>query len=272
MALTPRQRDALILAEQRTRAEVRDRLVAYATRLWGGMGSWRDADVDRFVEQVAPRVLAGRTSVARLTDAYIATVTEGAPGPLIDVEGVRTGVGVEDTYRRPATQLYTSLSQGAPLEVAQAAALARLASLVATDLQLAQRAQARRSMRSAPRVEAFRRTLTGGENCALCVIASTQRYWKGDLLPIHPGCDCGVEPLGRSEHRDQVINRSLLESTHDQIASRLEQGSDRAARWLDGSNPRSDYLDLIVTRDHGEYGPTLAWRGQHFTGPGDIAA
>jgi hypothetical protein len=32
------------------------------------------------------------------------------------------------------------------------------------------------------------------------------------------------------------------------------------------------YRDLIVTHHHGELGPVLAVRGQHFDGPGSIAA
>lgn len=34
-----------------------------------------------------------------------------------------------------------------------------------------------------------------GNACDLCDLASGQRYTRGDLMPIHDGCGCGVEPL-----------------------------------------------------------------------------
>lgn len=191
MPLSPSDRARLIATEQRVRAEIRDRLVAYATTMWGGMGSWRDDDVERFVARITPAVLAGRTQVAALTDAYVARLTgEGAAG-VIDVTTLRGGVPVADVYRRPATTLYTGLSKGVTFDAAQSAAIARLTDIVRTDLQLAMSNQAHRTTSRARNVKAFARTLTGAENCALCVIASTQRYWKRNLLPIHPGCVSG---------------------------------------------------------------------------------
>ena len=83
-------------------------------------------------------------------------------------------------------------------------------------------------------------------------------------MPIHPGCDCGVESLGVGEHLDQVIDPALLESVHDQVQG-LTGMSDRSGRAV-------DYRQLIVTHEHGEYGPTIAWKGQKFTGPDEVAA
>lgn len=265
MTLSLQQSRALISVEQRMRLEVRDRLVAYATTYWGGMGSWRDADVDRFVERVVPQVVAGRRTAAQITDAYLARMLESDGVGLVDVEDIR-GLSDSEVYRRPAVQMRTELSKGATFQAAQAAALARLANIVKTDLQLASTRQARRNMRRSS-VKMFQRTLTGAENCALCTIASTQRYYKEDLLPIHPGCDCGVAPW-RGEDV-QVINEELLEQVHSEV-QRFVGESDRGARFIDGENPLSDYMDLVVSREHGELGPTLSWREDKFTGPSDF--
>lgn len=262
MALSPAQRSALIRAEQNARSQVRARLVQYATTLWNGLGSWRDSDIDRFVTQIVPRVLAGQRTVAQLTDAYLAQVTGAGRVGAVDVADLR-GVAPVEVYRRPATSLYTSLSEGSSMTDAIRAGALRVADLVATDLQMANVHQARASL-DASGASVFRRTLTGAENCALCLIASTQRYHRGSLMPIHPGCDCGVEPLASGEPVPQVIDPALLEATHEQVAD-FAGIADRGGR-------APDYRKLIVTHEHGEFGPTLAWRSDAFTGPGDLAA
>lgn len=165
--------------------------------------------------------------------------------------------------------MYTELALGKPFFVAMQIATNRLTSLVATDLQLAMTHQAQASLASSP-YSMYRRTIGGNKTCALCVIASTQRYHKKNLLPIHPGCSCGVEPW---EGEDAItIDPDLLESTHELIEQKLgtyDPGARNAGRdkTTSAGKPISDYTDLIVTRDHGEYGPTLTWRTDRFTGP-----
>jgi len=83
------------------------------------------------------------------------------------------------------------------------------------------------------------------------VVASTQRYYRGDLLPIHPGCDCGVQPLPPGLAVNQVIDEDLLEQVHQVTADRLGV-SDRSGRT-------PDYRKLLTVSEHGEYGPTLSW-------------
>lgn len=261
MALSPAQRDRLIAAEGRLSADIRRRLVEYATRMWGAMGSWRDADVDRFIETLVPKVLAGQRQMAQITDAYLTQLTGSKPGGLIDVNGIR-GVPDEQVYRRPATALYAGLHAGKTLDQSQKDATTRLAGLIATGLQMSKVRQAQHAIAAMPGVEAFRRVLHGPGDCALCIIASTQRYWKGTLLPIHPGCNCSVESLGRGDHREQVLDEDLLQRVHDQVES-FTGSSDRGGRG-------PDYRKLIVVREHGEIGPLLTWKHQNFTGPNDI--
>lgn len=262
MALAPAQRDALTLAHQNLLADIRARLTDYATTLWGGLGSWRDTDVNRFVALMVPRVLAGQQQVANITDAYIAQLTSDGVAGRVDTNAIR-GVPDDQLYRRPAATLYGNLADGKTLDQAQKAATTRLVSLVATGLQMTQVRQAHRTMARSRGVKAYRRVLRGPGDCALCIVASTQRYWKRDLLPIHPGCDCGVAPLGIGDHIDQVLDPAQLDLIHTQV-----QGF---TGTFDPGARAPDYRKLIVVRVNGEIGPVLTWKHQSFTGPADIA-
>lgn len=261
-------------------ADVRSRVLSFAQRSWNGLGSYRDADAERLIAALVPRVEAGQKRVAELTDAYLSrlaasqlgsSIVRGSVAP-VATEDLR-GVPADAVYRRPFASTYSSLSNGETVTKAIGAGAERLTDLVSTGLQLAKTHSARQAM-SRTGVELFQRTLTGRENCALCVIASTQRYHKGNLMPIHPGCDCGIKTfIGHPDK--QVIDPALLEQTHAVIQSKLD-GTDRGGRDLElgkfSQTGISDFTDLIVTRQHGEIGPVLAYRDEHFTGPGSIPA
>lgn len=265
---TPRP-EQVILGYQAAVQRVRKAIEEYALLAWGSSG-YRDADVNRLVQLLVPKVQAGQLKVANLTASYIASIATLKAGRTVAavpvdralVLGAR-GIEAAEVYRRPAVTVYTALAAGKTFTEASTVGRERLRSIVGMDLQLSKTHQARRSLEPSG-FSAFRRTLTGRENCAMCLIASTQRYFKEDLMPIHPGCDCGVEPLSEREAVSQVIDPELLEQTHNWVADFAGE-ADRGGR-------APDYRQLIVAREHGEYGPTLSWRGQKFTGPDDVAA
>ena len=225
---------------------------------------------------------AGELTTAQLTDSYIAAVTEGTPAGVIDLDTLREGVPLDEVLTRPATTLYTELSEGKPLDRALEIASARLTNLVLTNLQLAMTRQAQAST-SASQRPMWQRTVGGKKTCGLCLIASTQRYWKKDLLPIHPGCGCGVAPYYGPDQ--QIIDEGLLDAAHDAVHTYLGE-SDRGGRSPDyknvtltrnrnGSISATDRetgkkTEIVKVRIHGEYGPTLTWADQHFTGPNGL--
>jgi hypothetical protein len=116
-----------------------------------------------------------------------------------------------------------------------------------TDLELAVTHTVRERLAEEPRYRYYRRVLTGAENCGLCVVASTQRYRKGDLMPIHPNCDCVVEPL--PDDAPHVLDRDLLESAHRAIAETFGKAA------TDGRS--IDYRKIITVHNHAEMGPLL---------------
>jgi len=275
---TPSQ---IIAAHQAAIVQVRNYTTDYAALLWKAQSNFHDADVANFTRRMVPAVQAAQVRTASLTSSYMAQIEAAKSGakvqpvPVVraDIVGAR-GVDPVEVYTRPAVTVRTGLSKGLTYAQSVTEGLTRLQSLVSTDMQMAKVRQANSSMRRS-KFQYYARVLTGSENCALCTIASTQRYKRGNLMPIHPGCDCGVEPLPKGVYSAQVIDQDLLDRTHQQIADKVGV-SDRSGRNLGigkanaADKPIADYTDLLVTHEHGEYGPTLSWRADNFTGPSDI--
>lgn len=263
------QQQVLVERYGATTAQLRSRLTVALIALWRSLGSWRDADQPRWLSLAVPQVLGAQRQMASLTEVYLSALLGDMTGRPVRPRGVSAptgeqlrGVNPEVEYARPFNDLYSTLGEGRTLDVAQSAATRRLEQLVATDLQLAKTHSAREVMQSEEKVVGYRRVLRGPQSCALCMIASTQPYRKADLMPIHPGCDCGVVPIVAGQDPGQLINASRLEDVHAAIRDAVG-ASDRGGR-------RVDYRDYLVTHEHGEIGPVLARRGEHFTGPGDI--
>ncbi len=237
---------------------IRQQITAFGQAYWDSLPHYRASAGEDMIHAITPRVTAGQLRIADLTRAYLAQCARELGWkvvlPSIDQDEIRGARGIDPrvVYRRPAVDVYTALAAGKPLPQAAAEGRLRLTQLIGGDMQLAKVHASRQSMRGYPAEGQFyRRVLTGRENCALCVVASTQRYYRGDLLPIHPGCDCGVQPLPPGLAVNQVIDEDLLEQVHQITADRLGV-SDRAGRT-------PDYRKLLTVSEHGEYGPTLSW-------------
>lgn len=263
-------------------ARIRARLDSSLVSRWRAMDAWRDSDINRFLNDALPMVTAAERAMVDSTVASLASVSSAATGAVFrpatpryqDLTGAALrGVDPTEVFRRPQAVLNNALASGKSLTEAVGAGEKRLRSLASTNLQLAKRD----TVAAAGRAPFYRRVLTGAENCSMCVIASTQRYRMGSLMPIHPGCDCGEEEIIGGMPA-QVIDPALLESTHAEIDRRVG-ATDRNAFDLDlgvtkttGSGRRiSDFTELIVTRPHGELGPVLTWRSDHFRDAAEAA-
>lgn len=260
----------------RARRSMSEQMVRSLLTLFLGLGSWRDADVTRFVAQAVPLVGGTQRALAALVAAFTASQAGAAlrkpvaPSGISDAEAVdlRAGIGAAEVYARPFATVYHALSQGKSLKQALRLGEVRLSEIAEMDLQQTYARASRAAMRALPagaQAKFWRRELSGLENCGLCVLASTQRYTVEDLNPIHGNCDCLVKPIfGRDP--GQVIAPELLEQVHTAV-EQLTGTSDRGGR-------APDYRDLLVqmTPEHGELGPLLVRPRDRFTAQADLAS
>ena len=206
-------------------------------------------------------------SIAQLTDHYLGLVALRARPRLVDSRrrpGDRAGAPRRpgDRVRRGGAEVWGALAAGEPRGRRRARA-ARLASVTATDLQLARltpRAGSSASSRPiggrrasfAPSRGTCRAALRTGIDC---------QYHVEDLLPIHPGCDCDVEPLLRRpdpRRRARRISRQVHALARDFLAPRAPPASTgTVASWTTA--------DFVIVHEM-ESSAVLARQGQHFQG------
>jgi hypothetical protein len=173
-----------------------------------------------------------------------------------------------------------------PLTEAVAAGERRAQTLALTDVELAVTHTVRERLAAEPRIKYYRRVLTGAESCGLCVIASTQRYRKRDLLPIHPNCDCVVAPILGDEDPGQIINSTRISDdalptgeTRSGVPVYDDDGlidADLLSRDVHDAIRREfgdvafdargiDYRKILLVEQHGELGPVLTVARHKFT-------
>lgn len=240
--------------------QIRAHVEAFARIYWKSMPDYRQDNINRMIDAIVPRVAAGQLQIARLTNAYLLqclTLLDLPPQTVpVDPDEITHARGMEprEVYHRPASTVYAKLAAGKSLDEAVRAGGLRLHQLIGGDMQLAHRNQAHKTLSRgrSDGIRAYRRVLTGRENCALCVVASTQRYWVEDLLPIHPGCDCNVQPLPPGMEGSQVIDQDLLDRAHAAVEARYGSYAPDAREI--------DYKKMILVTEHGEYGPVMGWK------------
>lgn len=235
------------------------------------LGSWRDPDIDRYLKAIEVPLAGAKRQAANLQLAYYRESAKQAGQKFVApklttsdlvTSALRNGADTRTVYTRPFVELRTALSKGRTVSESIEAGAVRAESLATTEIELARRSAGLFAREGNTNIFGYLRVLSGLENCALCSVASTQRYSRGDLLPIHPGCDCGEEPIYGNSDPEEFIEDQLLDGTSEPLDSRF-------GAFDDGDEP-SDYTKDIIVREHGELGPVLTIRGQSFTGPSDI--
>ena len=271
----------LYAAYHREHVHVRDTIDAHIQRLWRSLPDYRDESISRFAATTATVVTAGQRRVGTITDAYLTRrqvlfagerpPSGSVPLDALDDEAIR-GVPATEVYGRTGPEVWRALEAGKPLSDAVEAGLTRARKMAATDLQLAMTHSAQHSAKRRG-VKWYRRELASSNPCGLCVVASTQRYHVGTLMPIHPACHCEVAEEYSAGDPGRVIDPDRLAHAHDAIRERFGAW-DAGSREIDADNPVTGealkYQDVLFVHEHGELGPVLGVRGQNFKGPDDI--
>ena len=228
---------------------------------------WRDDNKAEFYDAIRRDLLPVKQQAAQFSWGYHAQRARLAGQEFrmprfnpedFETSVLRNGAAFEEVYQRPFAEMRTALAQGRSFDDALELGGRRASTLAQTEVQLSRRQASLFARNRNDNIVGYLRVLSGSENCALCFVASTQRYTRGELLPIHPGCDCGEMPIYGNSDPGQVIDEYNLEKAHQQVEARFGI-SDRGAREI-------DYRQIIVS-EHGEMGPLLSVRGQKFTGP-----
>ena len=262
----------LVDAQSAARAQVVERTSAAVERLTASVENWADpVQILAYTTQVGQIVGGGQTSVAMLTNTYlarVATIITGQPvaaGPLVGKLGetlrhLPPGQGWETVYNRVATTYRVELDKHGNKARAIRTANARAMEMAATDLGLAHRDQIDTFLRGRRKyLFTFRRIirpeLSNGHVCGLCIAASDRIYYRGDLLPIHTRCHCEVMLVTKATDPGSVIN---------------EQGLAALYEAADGNT----YAKLRATKfaivENGELGPVLVNADHKHRGPDDL--
>lgn len=294
----------LAFAHQRAILRIRAKAEAAVDSVWADVAGVSDVELATFLEQITPIVEGARLASVNMTAGYLRSflqLTDGISPNVADfvaedvAAGIRNGADLVEVYTRPIVTARAALSKGADYMDAMQKGRERLATTMATDVQLGMRDTVYEYGRRVPQFKTFRRVLQGGKVCALCVVASTQTYYTGSLMPIHNNCDCGVVPetdyfVPRDVNTQRLKDaRAFLGEKYSGKAAyrgTRADGSRMASKitgsgWVDedgkvhfGLPDNPDQAKAILpdvkVEQHGELGPTLVDDAHKFTGPDEV--
>lgn len=171
----------------------------------------------RWLAAAQPLLSAAQSTAAGLALAFVGGYISAATGtPAAQSEFTAAdfaeprGVPLVDLLMRPVTTMRWELSKGSTLTDASTAGQVRAAQIGSTDPMLAYRAASTAEMETNPKVVGYRR-VPDAKACKFCLLASTQRYHDGELMPLHPHCGCTVAPIVGAKDPGQVLDKSTLE-------------------------------------------------------------
>lgn len=248
---------------RREQDRLRQRLTRAATVAVDQLASPFDAQ--EWFATIIPLVEGAIRQSVTQTEAYLRVAMEAKIGEAVAAATLEPGrYSVQALRGKPPQDVYERALKAWRIADAadrngRAAARFRAAQTAATDIQLASRQAAHDWMTETRGVAGYRRVLGPGKNCGLCVVASTQRYHREDLMPIHSNCGCNVDPIPGDSEPPRVLDRDTLNA----VKSRLDDDYTRQALSRLNIDP-ADLPDVKIVQ-HGELGPTLYDERWQFT-------
>jgi len=243
----------LVEAHIEGQARLRATVEGAVTSTWNSLAGYDRENVDEWLAQVVPLVIAAQRASAAFTDAFIAMAL--GRGPLgFDQEeligaAVRSGTPPAEVYERPFVTLWSGLGAGLDFEAASNKALARATSSAAMDVQLSMRATAEAIEKADPTMFGFKR-VADPTACTFCkeVDGAYVKGADGFVMALHNHCGCGLEPLAEP-HPGAV---------------RLPDGTEIRPYAYGPLN------DKVAIEQHGELGPMLGSPDHDFTSLTDL--
>jgi hypothetical protein len=183
-------------------AAVRRALGGAVDRYWDDI-DWDEDDEDDdiaedFADEVAPISLAAQRSLVSTLGGYLSVVTR-APFRALNLDEVTGDAlypdeGLRDTWRIPVFSMWAALGAGVAFADAREEARRGAERQAQSDLAFAQAQGMARLTEGNPEVLGYQRVLAG-DGCTFCVELADEVYGTGELMPLHPGCNCSVEPV-----------------------------------------------------------------------------
>lgn len=205
---------------------------------------------DQFIAEAARIIDAGATNVAQTGDLWLANLADVPPGTLdYDeiVSGIRKGTTTEEVLARSIKRARVLHFAGQSNAEALAGGKTRALGVAGTNVPYAMR-QTAQAFGIAHGVAGWRRRPNPGA-CMFCMMASTQRYRTGALMPMHTNCHCVPMPILGTSDPGRVIDKQGL--------ALLKQAK------KDGTK--------VAVNEHGELGPMLGKAGDTFTSEDELA-
>lgn len=250
-----------VLADRQ--AEQRHSIIVQLIRallgLWSGFDRVDDQQaVIGLAAKSALLSLSASDSARRLQRSYLTASfrelgvsTKDMPSSLASYP--RTNADPLEVWQRPVGQYIWQRRQGSTPEDQRTTLNDYLSDLGSTDVMVAERDEAARVYESREGIIGYRRVihpeLSRSGTCGLCVAASARFYRSGDLLPIHNDDHCTT--MGVTENFDPGL--------------RLNADDLKKLYAAAGSTAAADLANTRITiNEHGELGPVLVKRGDHF--------
>jgi hypothetical protein len=263
---------ALVTAQAAARQQATDLAVSAAVNQFQGLSDWwSDQAVAKAVRALLGAVEAAQRQAAATTGAYLTRAGSASAGrtlrqaPVLRDVGSLRGRSVthQRVYERIAEGYrWQVVAEGLSEDVAAQRAVRRAEVVADDDVTLAMRHQARQWMADHDEADGYRRIihpeLSRGGTCGLCVAASDRVYHRKDLLPIHGRCHCEVLPIVHGQDPGEGLNQDALAILYQAAGGTTAAAALKQTRYQIG--------------EHGELGPVLTVKGQHFRGKRQVDA
>lgn len=194
------------------------------------------------LEEFASAVEAAKSDRKRQADAARADIIVKTGG-LPEFSEKAAGITLTDAEIASVIERYAEHKVGERAE-----------RMVSQDIAGASRNIYKEALKSLPKADVigYRRVVhpelsQSGHSCGLCIVASTMVYTRGDLLPIHSGCNCEVCEI-------YSVGDELYDPGHMINLEDLEVFYREAGNSTHGWDLKKGKYKVV---NHPEYGPTL---------------